>query len=139
MFRNILVPLDLGGRNARALAMAAALAEQSRARVTLLHVIQRVPNLSPRELARFYRRLEAASRRRLEQAARRLATRGLTVRTKVLVGEPAREIVAQAARLRVDLIVMGSHRVAVGRRGPGWGTTSYRAGILCRCPVLLVK
>ena len=32
---------------------------------------------------------------------------------------------------------MSSHKVdATGR---GWGTTSYKVGILCWCPVLLVK
>lgn len=139
MFENILVPIDLSDRNARALAAAVSLAEQSHAHVTLLHVIQRVPHLSPGELAGFYRRLAATARRRLERAARPFAKRGLAVRTQVLVGEPAREIVAAAGRLRADLILMGSHRVTAGRPGRGWGTTSYKVGLLCRCPVLLVK
>jgi hypothetical protein len=34
---------------------------------------------------------------------------------------------------------MGSHKVNPKRRGMGWGTTSYKVGILCRCPILLVK
>ena len=139
MFKNIIVPIDLSGRNTRALAAAVTLAEQSHARVTLLHVIHRVPHLSPRELAGFYRRLTATARRRVDQAARPFATRGVAVRTQVLIGEPAGEIVAAAGRLRADLILMGSHRVGVGRPGRGWGTTSYKVGLLCRCAVLLVK
>ena len=55
------------------------------------------------------------------------------------VGEPAREIVRAAARGRADVIVMGSHRVDPKRQGAGWVTTSYKVGILCRCPILLVK
>lgn len=39
---------------------------------------------------------------------------------------------------RVDLLVMGSHKVKP-RPGQGWGTTSYEVGILCQCPILLVK
>jgi nucleotide-binding universal stress UspA family protein len=139
MFKHILVPIDLSDRNARTLAVAAALAEPIRARVTLLHVVHRVRHIAAGELAGFYRRLEAISRRRLERAARRLVARGLRVRTEVIVGEPATEIVAAAVQRRANLIIMGSHRVVPGRPGGGWGTTSYKVGILCRCSVLLVK
>jgi nucleotide-binding universal stress UspA family protein len=139
MFEHILVPIDLSDRNTRTLAVAAALAERVRARVTLLHVVHRVRHIAAGELAGFYRRLEALSRRRLERAARPLVVRGLRVRTEVIVGEPATAIVAAAARRRANLIVMGSHRIVPGRPGRGWGTTSYKVGILCRCPVLLVK
>lgn len=139
MFKHILVPIDLSDRNARTLATAIELARQSGARVTLLHVVQRVPHIPLGDLAGFYRRLEATSRRKLERAAKRFADRGVPIRAEVLLGEPAREIVAAAARAKADLILMGSHRVAPGRPGRGWGTTSYKVGILCRCPVLLVK
>ncbi len=139
MFKHILVPIDLSDRNARTLATARELARQSEARVTLLHVVQRVPHIALGELAPFYRRLEATSRRKLQAAVKRFTEGGVPVRAEVVLGEPAREIVAAAARAKADLIVMGSHRVAPGRPGRGWGTTSYKVGILCRCPVLLVK
>ena len=51
----------------------------------------------------------------------------------------ARVIVKPAAARKIDLIVMGSHKVAPGPPSAGWGTTSYKVGIFCRCPVLLVK
>ena len=38
-----------------------------------------------------------------------------------------------------DLIVLGSHTIEPGNAARGWGTTSYKVGLLCRCPVLLVK
>jgi nucleotide-binding universal stress UspA family protein len=139
MFKHILVPIDLTDRNARTLAVAAALAESVHARVTLLHVVHRIRHIAAGELAGFYRRLEAKSRRRLERAARVLAARGLSVRTEVVIGEPALAVLAAATRRRADLIVMGSHRVVPGRPGPGWGTTSYKVGMLCQCPILLVK
>jgi nucleotide-binding universal stress UspA family protein len=56
----------------------------------------------------------------------------------VRIGAPAAEIVRAASRKRVDLVIMGSHRVRPGRMG-GWGTTSYKVGIFCQCPILLVK
>jgi nucleotide-binding universal stress UspA family protein len=58
---------------------------------------------------------------------------------EVLIGSPAREIVRFATAKRVDLIVLGSHRIDLARPAAGWGTTSYKVGILCQCPVLLVK
>jgi nucleotide-binding universal stress UspA family protein len=56
-----------------------------------------------------------------------------------VVGEPAAEIVRATLRERVDLVVMGSHKVRPGGRPRGWGTTSYKVGIFCQCPILLVK
>jgi nucleotide-binding universal stress UspA family protein len=61
------------------------------------------------------------------------------VRSAVVVGTPSEDIVRYAAANRVDLIVMASHRVDPSRRSRGWGTTSYKVGILCRCPIMLVK
>ena len=51
----------------------------------------------------------------------------------------AREIVKQAVANRVDLIVLTSHKIDLAHPAEGWGTTSYKVGILCQCPVLLVK
>jgi nucleotide-binding universal stress UspA family protein len=132
-------PRDEGHGNARTLAVAAALAGPVRARVTLLHVVHRIRHIAAGELTSFYRRLEAVSRHRLQRVARPLVARGLQVRTEVIVGEPAAAIVAAAARRRATLIVMESQRVGSGHPGRGWGTASYKVGILCQCPALLVK
>ena len=139
MFKRILVPIDLSDRNERTLRVALAVARQNRARVILLHVIQSVPDVHVGELRDFYERLEVSSVEKLTRAARRFMARRVRVDTEVFVGEPAREIVRLAARRRVDLIVMGSHTVRPGRPAAGWGTISYKVGIFCRCPVLLVK
>ena len=139
MFARILVPIDLSDRNARPLKLALALARQARGSVTLFHVVQQVPRLTPGEMRAFYDRLVKTSRRKLAGAAKLFAGKGIAIRSEVCIGEPASEIVRAAATGRADLIVMGSHRVNPKRRGVGWGTTSYKVGILCRCPVLLVK
>ena len=57
----------------------------------------------------------------------------------IAIGEPAREIVKTVASKKIDLIVMGSPKVAPGPPANGWGTTSYKVGIFCQCPILLVK
>jgi nucleotide-binding universal stress UspA family protein len=105
----------------------------------LFHVIERVPGIAAGELGTFYQRLVESSERRLRRTARKFAERGLDVRTEVRVGDPPAEIVRATLRERVDLLVMGSHKVRRGDRQRGWGTTSYKVGIFCQCPILLVK
>jgi nucleotide-binding universal stress UspA family protein len=139
VFKRILVPLDLSARNRRTIDTARELAHLHGARVTLLHVVHQIPDLAATELGSFYRRLERVSARRLRRIAALFAARGLPVGVVVCIGEPAREIVKSAATRKIDLIVMGSHKVAPGPPSAGWGTTSYKVGIFCRCPVLLVK
>ena len=139
VFGRILVPIDLSDRNARTLKVALALGRDARASVTLFHVVQQVPGLAAGEMRAFYDRLLTVSRQKLGRTAKAFTAKGIAVRCEVCVGEPAREIVRAAARWRADVIVMGSHRVNPKRRFAGWGTTSYKVGILCRCPILLVK
>ena len=139
LFRHVLVPVDLSQRNERALGTALALAAEWRSHVTLFHVIQRVAGLVPDELEPFYRKLVERSARQLRRAALPFTGQGIDARTEVRVGEPATEIVRATLREAVDLVVMGSHKVRRGRRERGWGTTSYKVGIFCQCPILLVK
>ena len=139
MFKHILVPIDLSDRNTRTLRTARTLAAGSGARVTLLHVVQRVPNISVQEMRPFYQRLLQTSRKKLARTAELFAEKGLAVRSEVLIGEPARQIVRLATARKADLVVMGSHKVDPTRKTRGWGTTSYKVGIFCQCPILLVK
>jgi nucleotide-binding universal stress UspA family protein len=129
-----MVPVDLSGRNERALRAVLALAREAGSRVTLFHVIQRVPGLAPGELEKFYRLLVERSERKLREVARFFTSKGCEVSTQVRIGEPAAEIVRATLRERVDLVVVGSHKVKPGRRERGWGTTSYKVGIFCQCP-----
>jgi nucleotide-binding universal stress UspA family protein len=138
-FAHILVPLDLSARNRRALSTALELARANRARVTLLHVVQRIADLPLAEVRGFYDDLRKRAQRKMTRAGRPFAARRIDVRPAVFVGTPAEEIVKYAAKERVDLIVLASHRVNLSGSARGWGTTSYKVGILCPCPVLLVK
>ena len=139
MFKHLLVPIDLSQRNARALRTALDLARLSGASVTLFHVVYRIAEIPFDELRGFYRRLLRMSERKLSREARGFAKKGVAVSTEVVIGEPAVEIARAAAKHKADLIVIGSHRVNPTRRAAGWGTVSYKVGILCQCPILLVK
>lgn len=138
MFDHIVVPLDLSQRNKRALATARALAERLGARVTLLHVVQKLARVPVGEMRAFYRRLTAMSERQLNRAAQEFAEAGIRVRIEVCTGDPAGEIVRRTRGGRADLIVMASHRIDP-KHPRGWGTTSYKVGILSQCAILLVK
>jgi nucleotide-binding universal stress UspA family protein len=139
MFKHILVPIDLSDRNARTLRIAVRLARITQSRVTLLHVIQGVTGVSMREMRHFYRTLEQRSQRTLARAATRFTDARVAVHAVVVIGNPAREIINAATTRKVALIVMGSHRVLPGRPGRGLGSTSYKVGSACPCPILLVK
>ena len=139
MFNRLLVPVDLSPRNARPLRMALALARESHAQVILLHVVEQIADTPAAELSAFYRRLLRRAQRRLEVLATPFARAGIPVSTEASIGQAARDIVRTAARRKVDLLVLGSHRVRLDRPALAWGTISYKVGIFCQCPVLLVK
>jgi nucleotide-binding universal stress UspA family protein len=137
MFRRILVPVDFTKKNLRAVRMAARMAADRDASVTLLHVIERVDTGDPHGLAGFYRKLEAQARRKMRELLRAAAP--LEARAEILYGNRVNEILRFAEAENVDLIVMSSHRLALRQPGEHWGTISHKVGILSRCPVLLVK
>ena len=139
MFRHILVPTDFTARSRRAADIAGELAAAGRAKVTLLHVVERIEGLRPGELATFYRDLERRAREKMPPFAARLERAGLAPKTKVVTGNRVDEILRCAVAGGADLIVLGSHKVDLGNPGRGWGTISYKVGILSPCPVLLVK
>jgi nucleotide-binding universal stress UspA family protein len=97
-----IVPTDLTDGAARSLNLALALARDSRATVTLVHVVQQVPGLPPGEMQAFYDRLIKRSRRRLASAAKLFAGRGVTVRSQILLGSrPAKSCVLRPRRVRM--------------------------------------
>jgi nucleotide-binding universal stress UspA family protein len=140
LFKHILVPVDLTPKTARAARIAAGLAAGGRTNVTILHVVERIEGIPAGELETFYRKLESRARKKLAPLAARLEKAGAAaVRAEVVFGNRVDEILRAATARRVDLIVLSSHRVDPRRPGAGWGTISYKVGILSRCPVLLVK
>lgn len=138
MFRKILLPLDLTDRHEPALEAAVRLARENDAEVILLHVIEVIPGLSREEEATFYRRLERMATAHLERWGATLAGR-VAARGEVIFGNRMQEVVGYATRTGTDLIVLSSPSLDPENVAAGWGSLSYRIGILCSCPVLLVK
>ncbi len=138
MFRRILVPVDFTPRSLRAVRAAAKVAATTRAKTTLLHVIERIDDGESGAFESFYRKLELAAREKMKALLAPFGER-LLVRAEILYGKPVGEILRFAQANRIDLIVMSSHKLPLRHSGESWGTVSYKVGILSRCPVLLVK
>jgi nucleotide-binding universal stress UspA family protein len=106
MYDHIMVPLEGSETDAYVLEHIGRLAEACGADVTLLRV------------AHFHTRDQRAGELEdgegdLARAAEQLRSRGITVRTLLVTGEPQEVIVQQAAELQPDLIAMATH-------GHGW-------------------
>ena len=139
MFKKILLPVDLTDKHELALDTATDLAKQSGGEIVLLHVIEVIPGLSLKEERPFYNRLEKAARVHLERLGKQLSHRKASCRTEILYGNRGGEVVRFAAAAGIDLVVLTSPRLDPNNLGAGWGSLSYKIGILCQCPVLLVK
>jgi universal stress protein A len=131
--------VDLSDRHQQALAIATRLAKESAGEIILLHVIEIIPGLWLEEERDFYNRIEDLARDHLAKLGRSLEDHQGPRREEIVYGTRAEEIVRYATETGIDLIVLSSHRIDPHNPGQGWGTVSYKVGILSQCPVLLVK
>jgi nucleotide-binding universal stress UspA family protein len=116
--RRILFPTDFSDVSREAGATAAALARQFDAELTILYVVPPVTDPSPSE--------------RLGPLAAELG-QGITIKTEVASGIPARRIVAYAQQHGIDLIVMGTHgRTGISRALLGSVTEAVVRRAPCR-------
>ena len=139
MFSRLLVPLDFTDENEPAILIALETARRDGAEVTLLHVIEIVEHMDFDEMSDFYRKLEARAAAKLAVVTDRFTEAGVRARYEIVFGRRAQSILEQAADLKIDLIVLSSHRVDREHPALGLGTISYQVAIIARCPVLLVK
>lgn len=139
MFRSILVPTDFSEKSFRPLDIAVNIAEHYCGGVHLFHVVEIIQGATFDECEDFYRRLEKKARAHMGELMESFRDRGVRIEDTVAYGNRAQEILKYAEKHQVDLIIMNSHRVDLGRPSEGWGTISYKVGMLCSCPILLVK
>jgi len=139
---HILCPLDLSEVSERALDHATALARWYGATITALHVW---PTVSMTDMATHApvvpAHLDESTRGDLEPGLERIVgparQAGARMRTLVVDGDPAREILRQAVDTSADLLVMGTHGPPGLQR---WILGSVTESVLRRapCPVLTV-
>jgi nucleotide-binding universal stress UspA family protein len=139
MFKKILLPIDLTERHGPSIDIATDLAKPGDGEVVLLHVIEMVQGLSPDEQKSFYGQLESVVRPQLRKLLELVVARQVRCRDEIVYGNRGLEIVRVAAECGADLIVLTAPRIDPGNPASGWGSLSYKVGILSQCPVLLVK
>jgi nucleotide-binding universal stress UspA family protein len=115
-FRHILAPVDFEPPSRRALEVAADLAQQFDARLTVLHAWD-VPAYAyagvPYVAADVWTALEGAAQQHLDSTVAAIRQRLPRTVGKLTRGPAASEILAAVEREGVDLVVLGTH----GRQG----------------------
>lgn len=133
-FRNILYATDFTPNAERASAYALSLAQEHRARLTLLHAIQEGSESSHANAAL----LHSYFAKLLQDLVPPEAELWCTPECVVDFGEAADTILKHASERQADLIVMGVRRSATfpGHLPPA---TSYRVVCTAHCPVLTIR
>jgi nucleotide-binding universal stress UspA family protein len=137
-FRRILVGYDGSAPSERALEVGLSIANTLNSKVEVLSVIQ-APE--PSTSAELHAVLDNA-RQHYETALRRMSNvandNGIEVKTDVVVGHPAEQLIQRAEQTHADLVV-------VGRRGISkfknlvMGSVSERVLTYAPCPVLVTR
>jgi len=143
--KTILVPTDFSEFSDRAVRQAADIAEQSNAKIYLLHVVDKLEQCAidyciPLETMMKVQSdsEKEATRKMQEEANRILQSKKIDVAFDVKSGVPFEEILKAQQERKADLIVIASH----GRTGilkSLIGSVAERVMREAKCPVLLVR
>jgi nucleotide-binding universal stress UspA family protein len=143
LFARVLCGADFSAASGHAVDYALSLAEAARGRVTLLHVVEQLPNGSlskyPEfDLERYRCSLMKDARAKLEGLVPKHTLDSCDPDTRVACGKPYQEILRTAREERSDLIVLGVHG-----HGPIdrmlFGSTTQAVVRQAACPVLSVR
>ncbi len=145
MFKNILAAIDGSEPSQHALAVAADLAQQQGATLTVMTAVPPLPPLVMEDMSQAYmpeyqEKIRESHQQLLNktEADLKKSHAGLKTVPVLKEGSPARMIVEAAAEQKADLIVLGN-------RGTGgiatWllGSVSRQVTDSCTAPVLVVK
>jgi len=139
MFKHILFPTDLSENSLAALQIAIEIAAHMKAKISLLHVIETLYDTSYEEMKEFYTRLEKRAKKGIGGFVEHYKRSDVIIEQNIVYGDRTGEILHFASQNNVDLIIMNSHKIDPNDPIRGWGTISYKIGILSQCPVMLVK
>jgi nucleotide-binding universal stress UspA family protein len=138
MYKRILVAVENSSADRTILSHVSELARLTGAELLLVHVAdgwaaRNFDQLKLRESEEM-----RSDRAYLEQVRGDLAAQGLTVNTKLAMGDPATELIKTAEEQKVDLIAMSTH----GHRFLSdivHGATADKVRHLVKVPVLLLR
>lgn len=118
LFKKILVATDFSENSEVALDFAVHLGEHLDSRITVLHVVQTLAHyplffsgvITEADLRR---EMGREAEEKLAALAKKKHREQLAIETRVRFGDPYEEIVNEAEKMQVDLVLMGTH----GRTG----------------------
>jgi universal stress protein A len=139
MFEHILVPTDFSDESSHALAIALNIVSRDKGKISLLHVIETIAHTAFEEFEAFYKTLEKRAWVSMNALADQYRDSAVVVDSSIEFGGRVERILKYSTDHRIDLIVMNSHQIRPEDPIHGWGTISYKVGVLSQCPVMLVK
>jgi nucleotide-binding universal stress UspA family protein len=143
LFGRILCAVDFSPASDRAAQYALSLAQEAKGHVTLLHVVEWLPDASFAkypgfDVDHFRKSLLADARARTEALVPEEARAWCEVDTRVVCGKPYQEILRIARNDDADLVVLGVHG-----HGPIdrmlFGSTPQQVVRQAECPVLTIR
>jgi nucleotide-binding universal stress UspA family protein len=141
-FTHLLCPLDFSDSSIGVLRFAFSLAQESNARLTLLHVLEWPSDEAfarrVLEMSEFHRQWEVETKRQLEALIPDDVRNWCTPEPQVAFGKAYQQILSLAAGEHVDLIVMGVQ----GRNALDltlFGSTTNQVVRQASCPVLTLR
>ena len=141
LFSRILCAVDFSAASMKALGMAAALAKDAGARLSVAHVLERFPIYEPVMMGgpgtpEHDRVATDVARTRMREAISDTIRPLGPISELVAEGKPYREILRLADEERAELIVIGAHG---GHGLNGFGSTTNQVVRRATCPVLTLK
>jgi nucleotide-binding universal stress UspA family protein len=142
--KNILVPCDFSKPATNAFRVAIDMARKSKGVIHLLNVIElpaiHDPIIMPVVALEkeFMKELKEKSKAQLEKVNSKYNPDGITVKTDVDFGSPARKITDYVKKRSIDTIIMGTHGTT-GIREYFVGSNAEKVVRLSRVPVLITK
>lgn len=143
VFGRILCGADFSEASDRAVQYGLSLAQEANGRLTLLHVVDWMPDKDLAKYPQFdpaaYRQfVTREARRRLERLVPEEARNWCEPDLRISCGKPYREILRVAAEDQADLIVLGVHGVGPIDRML-FGSTTQHVVRQALCPVLTIR
>lgn len=112
--KTILTPVDFSSATRGVIAVAEDLARSTGGQIVLMHAVQQPVittdyGLTVDVLQETMAANQGAARSQIEHLEKALATKGVPVKTRLVSGYAAGNIVEQAGELRAAYVVLGSH------------------------------
>ncbi len=144
MFKKILVAVDGSDSSVHALEVAATVAKQNEASLTIVTVVSPIPPMvegdMPHYAPDFSKDLRDSYKNMLNNQVKEIKAKHPDIKVEAVVteGNPARKIIEKAGEHMADMIVVGN-RGTSGVLSWMMGSVSRAVSDACTVPVLVVK